>query len=199
MSLVVAVHNQEDIVIAWDGPSRYRDPGTGRLITPPSEFDKVMPINESLALMITGTYASTKLPILIGLVEGASRVAEIDNVFDSLYNAANIMQLGPGEGFRIGLAGYHRGTPTYRLVIRIHGDPNLGYVKDYPFPHYLSGDDAPVEAAESELQGWSNPSELSASEICSRLEGLVSDCISRFPVLLPPPRLLTLQPPAVTR
>ncbi len=108
MSLVLSVHNHEDIVIAWDGPSRYRDPQTGRLTTPPSEFDKVMAINDSLALMISGTYASTKLPILKGLVEGASRVAEIDEAFDSLYNAANMMQLGPGEGFRIGLAGYHR-------------------------------------------------------------------------------------------
>lgn len=64
MSLVVAVHNTKDIVIAWGKQSRYT--WAGRTVVPLTEVEKVTAINDQLALMVTGSYNSDKLALLAG-------------------------------------------------------------------------------------------------------------------------------------
>lgn len=180
---------------------RFHEQHASKLVSQVTAFEVRWRWDQTTAKAFQETVEQDRTCCLLinGLVEGASPVDDIDDAFDALYNAAKTMQLSQGEGFHIRLADYCRGVPTYRLVIRIHDDPNLGYVKDYPFPYYLSGDVAPVEAAEATVQGWSNPLELSTSEIHDRLKGLISDCINRFPVLLSAPRLLTLHPSEATQ
>lgn len=61
MSLIVAVHNASNIVIAWDRQSRYFQ--AGRTIVPPEEARKVTKVNDQLALMVTGSFNSDKLAL----------------------------------------------------------------------------------------------------------------------------------------
>lgn len=83
MSLIVAVHNASDIVIAWDRQSRYTQ--AGRTVVPPEEAKKVAKINDQLALMVTGSYNSDKLALLADFRQ-RQREASLDQAFTALYD-----------------------------------------------------------------------------------------------------------------
>jgi hypothetical protein len=58
------------------------------------------------------------------------------------------MVLNPNQkDLMIGLAGYISEQPTYRFVQRIYGDPDMGYILDYPRNYYLSGMEHPTATA----------------------------------------------------
>lgn len=191
MSLIVAVHNGSDIVIAWDRQSRYSQ--AGRSIVPPEEAKKVTKVNDQLALMVTGSYNSDKLVMLADFREHRVR-ASLDEAFTALYDLGDKMVLRPNEpGLMVGLAGYSGGKPTFRLIQRIYGDPNLGYVTDYPLNYYLSGDEGPVATAEARVQRDGLTMPLPTPDIEGTLKAIVGDCIEQYPsVLAGPVELLTL-------
>lgn len=64
VSLIVAICNESDILIAWDKQSRYsRVPGHV-FIPPEEEVKKAAKINDQLAIMVAGSYNNDKLRLL---------------------------------------------------------------------------------------------------------------------------------------
>ena len=178
-------------MIAWDRQSRYSQ--AGRAIVPPEGAGKVTKVNDQLALMVTGSYNSDKLALLTGFRAQAS----LDQAFTALHELVGKMVLRPNElGIMIGLPGYSGGKPTFRLVQRIYGDPNLGYLPDYPINYYLSGDAAPIATTEARVQREGLTTPLPTPDIEGKLKAIVGDCIEQYPnVLGGPVELLTLTLP----
>lgn len=182
MSLIVAVHNAYDIVIAWDRQSHYSQ--DGRAIVPPEEAKKVAKINDQLALMVTGSYNSDKLALLADFRQRQAH-ASLRQAFTALYDLGDKLVLRPNElGLQIGLAGYSAGTPTFCMIQRVYGDPDVGYVPDFPINYYLSGETAPVTAAEARVRHGGLTALLPTSEIEGKLKAIVGDCIEQYPNLL---------------
>jgi hypothetical protein len=191
MSLVVAVHNARDIVIAWDKQSRYSQ--VGRAFAPLEEVEKASKIHDQLALMVTGSYNSDKIALLAGFKQRQAQ-APLDEAFKDLYEIGNKMVLQPDErGIMIGLAGYIAGEPAFRFVQRAYGDPDLTYVMDYPINYYLSGDEAAGRTAEARLESEGLTAPRPTAEITDKLSGIVGHCIELYPeVLNGPVQTLTL-------
>jgi hypothetical protein len=184
VSLIVAIHNESDIVIAWDKQSRY-SPVPGHVFIPPEEeVKKVAKINDQLAIMVTGSYNSEKLRLLADFMERNAR-ASLDAAFKVLLPLGSKMVLKPNErGMMIGLAGYSAGKPTYRFLIRAYGDPDLTYLLDYPNNYYLSGEEGPAETAEARIHEEGLDASLPTVEIETRLCDIVGDCIEQYPEAL---------------
>lgn len=179
MSLIVAIHNESDIVIAWDKQSRY-SPAPGHAFIPPEEeVKKVAKINNQLAIMVAGSYNSDTLRLLADFRE-RNASASLDAAFKALLPLGSKMVLKPNErGMMIGLAGYSAGKPTYRFLIREYGDPNLTYVLDYPNNYYLSGEEGPTKTAEARIHAEGLDAPLPTAEIETRLRSIVGDCIEQ--------------------
>lgn len=194
MSLVVAVHNARDIVIAWDKQSRYSQ--VGRAFAPPEEVEKASKIHDQLALMVTGSYNSDKIALLAGFKQRQAQ-APLGEAFKDLYEIGNKMILRPDErGIMIGLAGYIAGEPTFRFVQRAYGDPDLTYVMDYPINYYLSGDETAGRTAGALLESDGLTAPRPTAEITSKLSSIVGHCIELYPeVLNGPVQTLTLTKP----
>jgi hypothetical protein len=102
--------------------------------------------------------------------------------------------LRPSErGIMIGLAGYITGRPTFRFIQRAYGDPDMGYVLDYPINYYLSGEAGPVKIGEDRLRSDGLTTPRPTAEITDKLKAIVADCIEQYPaVLRDPVETLTL-------
>ena len=193
MSLIVAVHNEVDIVIAWDRQSRY-SPVPGHVFAPPAEgVQKVMKINNHLAIMVTGSYNSDKRALLDDFRKQHA-ASSLDAAFEALIPLGSKMVLMPNErGLMIGLAGYSAGSPTYRFVLREYGDPDMSYVLDFPRNYYLSGETEPLKVAEDRIQAEGLDAPMSTGQIETRLRRIVGDCIEQYPDhVLGPVEVLTL-------
>jgi hypothetical protein len=195
MSLIVAVHNEVDIVVAWDRQSRY-SPVPGHVFAPPEEgVEKVMKVNDRLALMVAGSYNSDKRKLLDDFRRRHAS-SSLDTAFKALMPLASKMVLRRNErGMMIGLAGYSTGKPTYRFVIREYDDPNMSYVLDFPRNYYFSGEAAPVKVAEARIEAEALDGSLPTDEIETKLRSIVGDCIEQYPDDLGGPvELLRLTP-----
>jgi hypothetical protein len=194
MSLIVAVHNASDIVIAWDKQSHYSQ--AGRAFAPESEVEKVSKVHDQLALMVTGSYNSDKLTLFADFKRRQGQ-ASLEEAFAALYELGNQMVLRSNErGLMIGLAGYIAGRPTFRFVQRAYGDPDLSYVADYPINYYLSGEADPVKIAEARLKSDALTVPRPTVEITNKLKDIVADCIEQYPAVLGGPvETLTLAKP----
>lgn len=154
MSLVVAAHNDGDIIIGSESLSTTTKTGVRQ-----ADFtvEKVVRLNERLALMITGKYVSDKFQFITDYKQSVSTVSDLDDAFQVLFEQArSAMTIHPGEGFGIGLAGYNDGKPGFKLITQEYGE-GMGYVKDYPFNYFLLGDQQPVQLAESLIEASAIP------------------------------------------
>lgn len=193
MSLIVAVHNEVDIVVTWDKQSRY-SPVPGHAFAPPVEgVEKVTKVNGQLALMVAGSYNSDKRTFLDDFRKQHAP-SSLDAAFKALLTLGSRMVLRSNErGMMIGLAGYSASQPTFRFVVREYGDPDMSYVLDFPRNYYLSGEAEPVKVAEARIQAEGLDAPLPTGEIETRLRSVVGDCIEQYPTVLSGPvEMLTL-------
>src|SRR5579863_2595083 len=119
MSLVIAAHNHNEIVIAFDGLSRSTRTGS---YEPDSTIEKVGQINPKLAYIMTGRFMSDKLQFIKDYVGRTQSTTQLDTAFWSLYHMAERrMVIHPPEGFRLGLAGFNAGVPGFKCITVRYG------------------------------------------------------------------------------
>jgi len=196
MSLVVAAHNQTDIVVGSESLSTYTTQD-GQPFVPGEEVRKVHQVNPHLALMITGGYASDKIRFVKDYEQAVRDTTILEPAFQELFSRTRrSMIIHPRECFQIGLAGYAASGPTFRLVTRQYGDPNVGYLETYPLNYYLSGYKESVELAEQRLIENNIASQPATAEIEKVIRGIIAECISKYPETLGEPiEVLVLSKP----
>lgn len=181
MSLVVAAHNNRDIVIGSESLSTTTKMGTRQA---DYTVEKVIRLNERLVLMITGRYMSDKIQFINDYKTSVNATFDLDDAFQVLFEqAGREMTIHPGEGFGIGLAGYHDRKPGFKLITQEHG-AGMGYVKDYPFNYFLLGDQQPVQFAESLIESSAIPGRAPTNEIEAAIKKTIEECIERYPATL---------------
>jgi hypothetical protein len=183
MSLVIAAHNNNTIVIASDGLSRSTRTGSRES---DNTIEKVKRINLKLAYMMTGTYMSDKLQFIKEYARSIRPNTELDAAFWSLYHTAQRrMVVHPLEGFRLGLAGFNAGIPGFKCITVRHGYDIVpeGATVNY----YLSGDTEPVTLSEDRINASSIPQKPSTEEMTSILSRIVKECIDTYPATLGEP------------
>lgn len=184
MSLVVAAHNRSDIVVGSESLSTYTT-RAGQPFVPDEEVRKVHRVNPHLALMITGGYASDKIQFVRDYEQAVRDVTDLEPAFQELFRRTRrSMTIHPRECFQIGLAGYAAREPTFRLVTRQYGDPNVGYIETYPFNYYLSGHKESVELAEQRLSENDITAQPKAAEIERVIREILAECIRKYPETL---------------
>lgn len=195
MSLIVAAHNQQHIVIGTESLNTITRDGKP-FVPDKNEVQKVVEVNPRLALMITGTYMSDKLPFIRAYKRAVGDITDLDMAFRTLFDMGQkSMTIHPTEGFMIGLAGYGSTGPSFRLITQAYGD-GMGYVEDYPFTHYLSGEKAAVQHAESLLKSSSIDAQSPTEEIEKKIREILEACITAHPEKLGGPVGITLLPTA---
>jgi len=180
MSLVVAAHNANEIVFAWDSLSRSTKTGVS---APDSSVEKVRRVNPRLAYMITGAYASDKLQFLSDYARSVRSTTALDPAFWSLYRlAGNRMTVYPPEGFRLGVAGFNDGVPGFKCITVVYGHEIVaqGSTDNY----YVSGEREPVELAESRITASAILRQPSTDKIRRTLSTIVQECIDTYPQTL---------------
>jgi hypothetical protein len=189
MSLVVAAHNQADIVVGFESFSTYTTQA-GQPFVPGEEARKVHEINPHLALMITGIYSGKTVQFIKEYEYAVSDVTNLEAAFQELFirnQARGSTSLDSREGFKIGLAGYIDGRPSFRFVIRQYNDPDIGYVETYPINYYLSGHEESVELAERVLGDHDIAIQPTTPEIEKVIQRIFAECIDRYPEALGEP------------
>jgi hypothetical protein len=134
--------------------------------------------------MITGGYASDKIQFVRDYEQAVRETTDLEPAFQELFSRTRSMAIHPRESFQVGLAGYAATGPTFRLVTRQYGDPNVGYVETYPFNYYLSGHKESVELAEQRLSENDISGQPSTTEIERVIREILAECISKYPETL---------------
>ncbi len=174
MSLVIAAHNDNEIVIAFDSLSRSTRTG---LRQPDSTIEKVKQIHPKLAYMMTGGYVSDKLQFLKDYTNSTQSTTELDTAFWSLYNMAKRrMVIRPLDGFRLGLAGFNAGVPAFKCIAVRHGYDIV--------PEYLSGERDTVVLSEERIKASGILRKPPTDEITDILSSIVRECIDTYPATL---------------
>ncbi|HEY4964200.1 MAG TPA: hypothetical protein VIH90_05885 [Candidatus Saccharimonadales bacterium] len=194
MSLVVAAYNDNDIVIGWDDPSTYKDPQTGKTITPPEKVQKVRKINDKLALMITGAYTSYTVTFMNNFASSAKGLIDLGIAFEELSKMAKeTMTMHKIDRYGIGLAGFHDGVPGFQRIERIYGEA-INDQPDYPnnINCYLNGIDEAYQLVADRLKEGKIFSKPATSIIEAKIRDIISECIKKYPRLGEPAKTLVL-------
>ncbi len=192
MSLVIAAHNNNEIVIAFDSLSRSTKTGSRQ---PDSTVEKVKQINPKLAYMMTGGFMSDKLQFIKDYASSAQSTTELDTAFWSLYRMAKrLMVVHPSDGFRIGLAGFNAGIPGFKCITVRHGYEIVP--EGATISYYVSGERDPVVLSEKRLKASSILQKPPTDEITNVLSSIVKECIEVGRV--GSPRLCALYEPSVS-
>lgn len=183
MSLVVAAQNNNEIVIAFDNLSI-----STRTVSrqPDSTIEKVKQIHPQLAYMLTGSYMSDKLQFMEEYVSSTQPSAELDPAFWSLYRMAKrLMVVRPSDGFRLGLAGFNAGIPSFKCITVRHGYDIVpeGATDNY----YVSGERDSVVLSEKRITASSILQKPSTNVITGILSRIVKECIDTYPATLGDP------------
>lgn len=183
MSLVIAAHNNDEIVIASDGLSRSTRTGSRE---PDNTIEKVKQINPQLAYMMTGGFMSDKLQFIEDYARSAQSTSELDTAFWSLHHmATRLMVVHPSEGFRIGLAGFNTGIPGFKCITVRYGyeivpeGANVNY--------YIIGELDPVVLSEERIKASNILKKPPTDEITNILSRIVKECIDTYPATLGDP------------
>jgi hypothetical protein len=181
MSLVVAVHNGRQIVVAFDSLSTSTKTGAKAV---DDTIQKVRQINAGLAFAVTGRFASDKLPFFTSYVAAASGETQLDAALDRLFNmAVASMGIRRTEGFRMSLIGFNSGVPGFRCV-DVEEGKGFTALSEPGRNYWVSGEYDPVEYALRIIE-QSNFSAMSpTTELEKTLRGIVADCIERYPQTL---------------
>jgi|SRR5579864_5944714 len=180
MSLVIAAHNNNEIVIAFDNLSISTKTGSRK---PDSTVEKVELINPKLAYMMTGGFMSDKLQFIKDYAHSTQPTTELDTAFWSLYDMAKrLMVVRPSDGFRLGLAGFNASIPGFKCITVRHGYEIVpeGATDNY----YVSGERDPVVLSEERIKASIILQKPPADEITNILSRIVKECIDTYPARL---------------
>lgn len=183
MSLVVAAHNRDKIVIAFDDLSRSTKTGS---FEPDSSVEKVKRINSKLAYMMTGGFMSDKLQFIKDYAQQTRSTTQLDTAFWSLFNLAKSkMVVYPSEGFRLGLAGFNGAIPGFKCITVVYGQEIVPEGANVNY--YISGEDNPAILSEERIKTSDILKKPSADQIAHILKQIVQDCIAAYPETLGEP------------
>jgi hypothetical protein len=183
MSLVIAAHNNNEIVIAFDSLSRSTRTGSRE---PDSTIEKVKQINPTLAYMMTGSFMNDKLQFIKDFADQTQSPMELDTAFWSLHNmATRLMAVYPPEGFRLGLAGFNASIPGFKCMTVEYGREIIPL--GVPHNYYLSGEADPVILSEKRLKENLISRKPPTDEITDILSSIVKECIDTYPATLGDP------------
>lgn len=183
MSIVIAAHNDNEIVMAFDDLSRSTRTGS---YEPDSTIEKVKLIHPKLAYMMTGHFMSDKLQFIKDYVCSVQSTTELDTAFWALYRMAQKRMVAhSSEGFRLGLAGFNAGVPGFKCITVRYGHDMVaeGATANY----YASGETDPVILSESRMKASSIIQKPLTDEITNILSGIVKECINTYPTTLGEP------------
>jgi hypothetical protein len=185
VTLIVAAHNDKDIVIGCDSLNIYKDSVTGELMAnPPEETLKVRKINSTLALMINGTYTNDKLQFMRDFSLAVQDTDDLVTAFNQLSEmATKTMAMYPGEEFCMALAGFDAGKPGFQRIDRVYGKP-VNDKADYPNDEincYLNGINEPFELVGKRLREKKIFSKPSTAVIQKAINDIVDECIEKYP------------------
>jgi hypothetical protein len=181
MSLVVAVHNGRQIVIASDNLSTSNKTGVK---APDNTIQKVRQVNDRLALTVTGRFANDKFSFFTSYATAMSKETQLDAALDKLFDMAVArMRIKPTEGFRMSLIGFNSDVPGFKCVdveegkgFTALGEPTRNY--------WVSGEYDPVEHAIRVIEKSNISAMPSKAELETMLRNIVTDCIERYPQTL---------------
>lgn len=181
MSLVVAVHNDRQIVIASDSLTTSTKTGVKAA---DDTIQKVHQINARLALAVTGRFASDKLPFFANYVVAASEEAELDAALDKLFDMAVAdMSIHQTEGFRMSLIGFNSLVPGFRCV-DVEKGKGFTALGEASRNYWVSGEYDPVKHALCMIEESNISAKPSTAELETTLCSIVADCIQRYPQTL---------------
>ena len=136
--------------------------------------------------MLTGSYMSDKLQFMEEYVSSTQPSAELDPAFWSLYRMAKrLMVVRPSDGFRLGLAGFNAGIPSFKCITVRHGYDIVpeGATDNY----YVSGERDSVVLSEKRITASSILQKPSTNVITDILSRIVKECIDTYPATLGDP------------
>lgn len=178
MSLLVAAHNNREIVVAADSLSTSDKAGTKAA---DDSIRKTRQINSRLVFGVTGRYMSDKLPFFDRFVAAVSTETELDSALNKLFDmTVQTMRVHTTEGFRMSLIGFNGDKPGFRCVDAAIGEKFQAFAESWR-NYWASGEHDPVEHClrvleQGTITGTSTPAEMEAV-----LRSLVTDCIEQYP------------------
>jgi hypothetical protein len=181
MSLVIAAHNDREVVIASDSLSTSTKTGVKAA---DDSIQKVRQINPRLVFAVTGLFANDKLPFFSRFIAEASGEAGLDTALDKLFDqAVASMSIYQKEGFRMSLIGFNADKPGFRCV-DVEKGKGFQALGESRRNYWASGEDEAVEHALRAIEQSSVPNKPAAGEIETALRTIVTDCIERYPQTL---------------
>ncbi|MEC3976217.1 hypothetical protein [Amycolatopsis sp. H20-H5] len=181
MSIVVAVHNGQEIIVASDSLSTSDKTGTK---TADDSIQKVRQVNSRLVFAVTGHFVSDKLSFFDHFISVVASETELDAALNRLFDmTVQTMRVHATEGFRMSLIGFNGDTPGFRCVDVAKGK-DFQALSETRRNYWVSGEHDPAEHCLRVLEQGAVTSTSSVTEIETTLRNLVTDCITRYPQTL---------------
>jgi hypothetical protein len=147
-------------------------------------IQKVRRINSRLALAVTGTFMSDKLPFFANFVSANASEGELDAALDKLFDlAVATMRIHVSEGFRMSLIGMNADVPGFKCV-DVENGKGFTALAEPGRNYWVSGENDPVKHAIRMIESSNVTNKPPATEIEKTLRDIVTDCIERYPQTL---------------
>lgn len=191
MSLVVAIENENEIIIGTDSLILIKKDGKKQR---GKSLKKVIKINQHLAIAITGTTLEVTLQIFEQYVADLLNTTDVDIAFETLCQKikSTTFRENNDEQYRVTVFGYTGNKPKIKSIA-----VQAGYITDTDETYtnlYFSGEHDPVTLAEALLAGKVIGS--SFSEVAYIITDTIATCIRKYPkVLCVPINIFKIQKP----
>lgn len=190
MSIVIAIHIGEEIIIGADSLARVRnESGEEKTL---QNYKKVVKLNPQLAIAITGATLDSTLHIFKNYFVSVTDKTDFDTVFNFIYKQINSTKfiVNQDEEYRVTIFGYNlKGPKIVSIAIR------SGHNVEIDESHtnlYISGEAEPVALAESLLSGSSIG--VLSDQVSGVITATIDKCILEYPhVLSSPVNIFKLQ------
>jgi hypothetical protein len=183
MSLVIAILNGNEIIIGADSLIWIKDESGKKQRG--QYLNKVVKINQQLAVAITGATLDITLQIFKNYLTDLAHIIHFDTAFEILTQKINnpAFMVNHNEQYRVSVFGYNGKNPKIKSIA-LHA----GYITDIDEAHtnlYFSGESKSVALAETLLAGSIIGS--SADQISSVITAAITNCIMHYPDILSEP------------
>jgi hypothetical protein len=177
VSIVIAIHNGESIIIGADSLTRIRD--NSGIETIGQDLEKVKQINQQLAIASTGAMKEDTQQFFRTSIYSFRNITDFDAAFNFLFQqiSKTSFKIYSDELYRISLFGYNGNSPTIKsLVVQ----PGHDAVRDETLTNvYFSGEEEPVALANAMLDR--RIIEPSPEQIRRIITSTIEQCIISYP------------------